>query len=131
MAEDNQENKSGLLKRLLKACLRSPVNFLFSCAVVYCALQAYVLAPSLINKMILLGVVGLWMIWFLAKHLIVLLVVLALLGGGAYVYYELTGREARKCEENGGFWNKNTQTCEEKVSLFDKVKKLFEFQTVK
>ncbi len=129
MAEEEQ--KAGLLKRFLLFCLHSPVNVIFALATVYFALQAYVFAPSMMNKMILLGVVGLWMFWFLAKHMILLLLVLALLGGGAYMYYEFAGRAARKCEESGGFWNKNTQTCETKVSLVDRVKKLFELQSVK
>ena len=54
--------------------------------------------------------------------LLLILFVGALVGG--WLYY--TGKDQAACEEKGGFWNKNTMTCEEKVPFLKQVGKLFE-----
>lgn len=119
MAEENKnEKKRSRGGRLLALMLTSPVNTLFILALAYYAFQIYVLNNSpLLNKAIMLGIACLWILWFAAKNLIKLLLLLILAGTAVYGYYGYATRDARKCEENGGVWNKESKTCEEKNRL--------------
>ena len=105
MAEENKnEKKRSRGGRLLALMLASPVNTLFILALAYYAFQIYVLNNSpLLNKAIMLGIACLWILWFAAKNLIKLLLLLILAGTAVYGY---ATRDVRKCEENGGVWNK-------------------------
>ncbi len=131
MSDETPEKKSHWLKKFFKICLLSPVNILFVLALAYYGTKAYYFNPSIMNKAIFLGIVALWGLWFIAKHMMMLLIVIGILGGGAYLWYDLSQKEARKCEESGGFWNENTRVCEEKVSFTDKVKKFIDEQRAK
>ena len=107
--------------------LTSPVNTLFILALAYYAFQIYVLNNSpLLNKAIMLGIACLWILWFAAKNLIKLLLLLILAGTAVYGYYGYATRDARKCEENGGVWNKESKTCEEKTGWLLEIQKLVE-----
>jgi len=99
----------------------SPVNIIFVIAAAYFGAQAYLWQPTLINKLIFYGIVALWVFWIIARYMIYLFVALALVGGGYYAYYQYSTREIRKCEDAGGVWNKETQTCEAKKSLLEKI----------
>lgn len=89
--------------------------------------QIYVLNNSpLLNKAIMLGIACLWILWFAAKNLIKLLLLLILAGTAVYGYYGYATRDARKCEENGGVWNKESKTCEEKTGWLLEIQKLVE-----
>lgn len=123
---EKEDKQSPWWKRLLKAVFFSPVNFLFIVALIYFALKAYLFDPSITNKLIVAGIVGLWMFWFIAKHMLALFLVLLLLGGGAYLYYDFSHRESKKCEASGGYWNENTKSCEAKLSLWERAQKLFQ-----
>ena len=134
MAEENKnEKKRSRGVRLLALMLTSPVNTLFILALAYYAFQIYVLNNSpLLNKAIMLGIACLWILWFAAKNLIKLLLLLILVnvaqirGPAVYGYYGYATRDARKCEENGGVWNKESKTCEEKTGWLLEIKKLVE-----
>lgn len=80
MAEENKnEKKRSRGVRLLALMLTSPVNTLFILALAYYAFQIYVLNNSpLLNKAIMLGIACLWILWFAAKNLIKLLLLLIL-----------------------------------------------------
>ena len=82
MAEENKnEKKRSRGVRLLALMLTSPVNTLFILALAYYAFQIYVLNNSpLLNKAIMLGIACLWILWFAAKNLIKLLLLLILAG---------------------------------------------------
>ena len=82
MAEENKnEKKRSRGVRLLVLMLTSPVNTLFILALAYYAFQIYVLNNSpLLNKAIMLGIACLWILWFAAKNLIKLLLLLILAG---------------------------------------------------
>lgn len=96
-------------------------------ALAYYAFQIYVLNNSpLLNKAIMLGIACLWILWFAAKNLIKLLLLLILAGTAVYGYYGYATRDARKCEENGGVWNKESKTCEEKTGWLLEIQKLVE-----
>ena len=116
----SEGKKPGLIKRFLKAFLFSPVNLIFAVATAFFAAKAYMWEPTWMNKLIFFGVAGLWVFWIVARYMVVLFIVAALLGGGYYMYYQYSTREIRKCEQSGGIWNKETKTCEEKVSIIDK-----------
>ena len=93
-------------------------------ALAYYAFQIYVLNNSpLLNKAIMLGIACLWILWFAAKNLIKLLLLLILAGTAVYGY---ATRDVRKCEENGGVWNKESKTCEEKTGWLHEIQKLVE-----
>lgn len=128
MAEENKnEKKRSRGGRLLALMLTSPVNTLFILALAYYAFQIYVLNNSpLLNKAIMLGIACLWILWFAAKNLIKLLLLLILAGTAVYGYYGYATRDVRKCEENGGVWNKESKTCEEKTGWLHEIQKLVE-----
>ena len=101
------ENSNSWLKRFFKIFLFSPVNMVFIVALLWFAAKAYIWEPSFSNKIIVYAILGLWIFWIIARYMIILFVALALLAGGYYAYYQYSHREQRKCEETGGYWNKN------------------------
>lgn len=117
----SEDKKPGLLKRFLKTFLFSPVNIIFAIATAFCAAKAYMWEPSLMNRLIFFGVAGLWAFWIIARYMVVIFVIAALLCGGYYAYYQYSTREIRQCEKSGGEWNKETKTCDAKLSVIDKV----------
>lgn len=116
----SEGNKPGIVKRFFKAFLFSPVNMIFAIATAFFAAKAYMWDPSWTNRLIFFGIAGLWVFWIVARYMVILFVIVALLGGGYYMYYQYSTREIRKCEQAGGVWNKETQTCEAKISIIDK-----------
>lgn len=125
--ETKKEKKRNWSRRFWGIILTSPINTIFILLLAYYAFQVYVLDNSpLMNKAIMVGIACLWILWFAAKNLIKLLLLLALIGSAVYGYYNYTTRDIRKCEQNGGVWNKETKTCEEKTSWFHNIQKLIE-----
>lgn len=114
------------LTRFFKGFLFSPVNLVFIIALSWFGAKAYLWEPSFTNKIIFFGIIGLWMFWIIARYMIILFVVLALLGGGYYAYYQYSNREIKKCEESGGVWNKETKTCEAKLTIWQKIDRWFQ-----
>ena len=117
----SENQKPGIFKRFLKTFLFSPVNLIFAIATAFCAAKAYMWDPTWMNKIIFFAVAGLWAFWIIARYMVVLFVIAALLGGGYYIYYQYSTREIRKCEQSGGVWNKETKTCDAKVSMVDRI----------
>ena len=126
MAEFENKKKTRLLKIILKRAIKSPINSIFIVAALYSATQAFLLSQTFSDKAVFFMVIGVWILFFLAKQLFLFLILILLLGGGAYLYYDYTHKEARQCEENGGYWNSNTQICEEKKSSCEKLKNFWE-----
>lgn len=62
-----------------------------------------------------------WLLWTFAKSLIKILLFVALLAAGAFEYYQYSHRNEIVCEDNGGRWNSERETCEEKSSLWQQV----------
>ena len=125
--ETKNDKKPSLGIRLLRLALASPVNTLFILALAYYAFQIYILGNSpLLNKAIMFGIAGLWILWFAAKNLLKLLLFLALAGVAIYGYYSYATRDIRQCEANGGVWNKERKTCEEKTGWLHELQKLVE-----
>lgn len=124
MVENNQpKEKVKWWKKLLKVMIKSPINSIFVISVIYCVVQAFVFSPTFYNKVLLFAVVCLWVFWFLAKQIFIVLILLGLLCSGGYLYYEYTHKEIRECEEAGRYWNSETKTCEENVPFMEKAKR--------
>ena len=113
-------------RRLIKFIFRNPFNILCALALVFCAFEAYVAQNDVtMYKMIMLGIVALWLFLFIAKSFFRIVVLLVIVGAIAGGWFYFMGRDKAACEEKGGFWNKNTMTCEEKIPLLDKISKFF------
>ena len=123
---DGVSKKSAWWKRILKFVVFSPIKVIFILALLYFGAQAYLFDPSFSNKTAFFLVVGLWILVTLVKHAVFLMIILVILGGGAWWYYQYSHQEQKQCEEQGGYWNSNTQVCEEKVSPMGKFKKIFD-----
>ena len=71
MSEEKKENK---FKKITIFCLKNVVNIIFGLLAAYYALLAFVLEISPFeNKVMLGGVVVLWLLWVFAKAIIKLL----------------------------------------------------------
>lgn len=122
----SEEKESGWFGRFLGFVFSNPVSLICLGAIVYCAVQAYVLNNSpFMYKAAMAGVVVFWLFLFIAKNMFKLVVLLLIAGGIAFGWFYFTGRDKKACEESGGFWNKNTMTCEEKVSWWKQAQKFF------
>lgn len=123
----DEPNKTSCWKRFALACLRSPVNTLFSGALLYLVFYIWVLGnDAFYYKMLLLGVILLWLLWIMAKYVLTLLLILAVLGIGGYLYYDYSRQDIVKCEEAGGYWNKKTKQCEEKRTFWQQLQDRWE-----
>ncbi len=121
----SEENKSGYLSRILRLILKSPVNTLFIIFLAYFALKVYLWDGGLLDKAAMIGIIGLWMFWFIAKHMLLLFLVLLLLGGGFYWYYSGADSAQSVCEEDGGIWDSKTKTCRGEDNWLSAVKKIW------
>ena len=105
---------------------RNPINILALIVVLYSSFQIFVLdKPDFSYKIALAAAVGIWLLLFIAKHLLKILVLAVIIGAGAYAWYSFSSQDKIACEEKGGFWNENTLTCEEKVPFMQKLEKFF------
>ncbi|MBQ7285449.1 MAG: hypothetical protein IJW72_04275 [Alphaproteobacteria bacterium] len=124
---DDKNSASPLWKRFLLRCLKSPIHTMFVMALLYGAFYIYVLGnDDFYYKMVMLGIVLLWILWCIAKYVLTLILILGVLGIGAYLYYDYSQREVVECEKTGGYWNKKTQKCEEKRSFWQQVEDKWE-----
>ena len=113
------------IRRFIGFVLRNPLNILCVLALGFCAFEAYVLQnDTTLYQMIMIGIVAVWVFVFIAKSFFRIVVLLLIAGAIACGWFYYTGRDKAACEEKGGFWNKNTMTCEEKVPLLDRIGKL-------
>ncbi len=120
MSENKDDNK---LKKIALFCLKNIVNLFFGIAASYYALLAFVLeiAPTE-NKIMLAGVVVLWLLWLFAKAIITLVFSIIIVLLILYGWYYYNHYDEIVCKNNGGVWNKQEQICEEKVDLWQKIK---------
>ena len=113
------------IRRFISFILRNPINILCVLALGFCAFEAYILKnDTTLYQMIMVGIVAVWVFLFIAKSFFRIVVLLLIAGAIACGWFYYTGRDKAACEEKGGFWNKNTMTCEEKVPLLDRIGKL-------
>ena len=123
----SEENKTTLANRLWRLCLRSPVSVLAVVLLAYYGFLAFVLEKDpFLNKTIMLGIVFLWGVWFFLKNIIKILLIVAIIGCGAYGWYRYANMDRIKCEESGRVWNEATQTCEEKLTFWEEIQNKWE-----
>lgn len=127
MSDNAEDQKDPLLKRILLWCLTSPVNVIFIVALIYYGIQAFVLGHNvMLNKLIMVGLAGGWILWFAAKNFLKILFVIVLIAAGAYGCYYFSHQEQHKCEDSGGVWDAKTQTCKEKQTLWQQINQWLE-----
>ncbi len=120
------DNNSSLLKRMGMACLRSPIHTLFAIATLGCLGYIFILGNAdFFYKMVLVGIVLLWLFWVIAKYVLAFLLILGMLGVGGYFYYNYSRQDMLACEQSGGYWNKNTKTCEEKRTFVQQLESMW------
>ena len=124
MSED-QKIKSGWFRRFLLLAVKSPVSTALALFLAYFALKAYVFGGGFTDEAAVFGIIGLWMFWFIARHLLLLLALVVLLGGGAWWYCSYARRAETACEESGGVWNRENKTCEEKSGFWAELQKMW------
>jgi hypothetical protein len=104
--------------------LKNPVNVLCAVVFLFFAAKRYLFNGDMTDQLIMLGAVALWVVWFLATHILLLVFAVLLLGGIWYGYYTHYQRLKAECEQSGGEWHADLKVCEEKVSLAQKTKKI-------
>ena len=123
----SEENKTTLANRLWRLCLRSPVSVLAIVLLAYYGFLAFVLEKDpFLNKTIMLGIVFLWGVWFFLKNIIKILLIVAIIGCGAYGWYRYANMDRIKCEESGREWNEATKTCEDKLTFWQEIQNKWE-----
>ncbi len=121
----DEENKKSTLGAILLAIARSPVNVVLGAALAYFAARVYFFDGGMLDKIYMFGTAALWAFWFLAKHILILMAFLILCAGGFYWYYTYQHQAEQECRDNGGAWNKKTQTCEEKTGFWAQIEKMW------
>ncbi|MBQ8870540.1 MAG: hypothetical protein IJ019_04100 [Alphaproteobacteria bacterium] len=125
---DNKENNR--FKKFFIFCLRNIVNVIFCCLTIYYGLLSFVLQISpLENKIILAIVVVLWLLWLFAKAIITMVLSIIIVLLILYGWYYYTNYEQISCKNSGGVWNEQTQVCEEKVDLLQRIKNIWKEKT--
>lgn len=127
MSEEKKENK---FKKIATFCFKNVINIIFGLLAAYYALLAFVLdiAPFE-NKVMLGGVIALWLLWIFAKAIITLVISIVIVLLIAYGWYHYTHYDEIVCKNNGGVWNKQEKICEEKVDLWQRIKDVWENRT--
>lgn len=117
------ENKNGSRwKKILLSIAASPVNSLFGAVVLFYAARIFIFGQdTLFIKLEAGGVVFCGCYGHLPKALSSFCCLVALLAAGAFEYYQYSHRNEIVCEDNGGRWNSERETCEEKSSLWQQV----------
>lgn len=123
---DTNEKKKNIFVRGLIAAIKSPINTIFLLALLYFAVQNYILGnASWSNKTLLIATVCLWIGYQFAKYAFKLVVILIIAAALFFGYLSYANREADSCLDNGKTWDEKTQTCVEKDGLIQKVQKLW------
>ena len=98
-------------------------HILFVGALAYFALLAFVLEKDpMMNKMIMIMICGLWVLWIFAKTLITTLMVLALVAVMCWSCYYVMHAKESECKNAGREWNAKEQICEDKKPIAEKLK---------
>ena len=91
-----KEEKESFIIRFLSICVKAPVTIFFLSLLGYFAFQTYILDNSpFTNKIIIFCLLILWVIWFLARHMIKVLIIVCIVGAIAYAYYTHTQQQIK------------------------------------
>lgn len=95
----------------------------FTVALAYFALLAFVMEKDpMMNKMIMLMICCLWVLWIFAKSLIKIAAAIVLLGAMAYAGYYVMNAKEIECKKAGREWNAKLEVCEDKKTMGEKLK---------
>ncbi len=95
----------------------------FASALAYFGFLAFVAEKDpMTNKMIMIVVGGLWVLWIFAKSLIKMAVLVALIGTMLFAGYYVIHAKEIECKNAGRHWNKELQICEDKKTIGQKLK---------
>ena len=118
------EEKKSFLRKLLGWTVRNPINVICLIVLGYCAIQIYILENDVVtHRVVMFGTVGAWIVLFLANHLLKVILLLVVVLGIAYGWFQFSNKDKIACEEQGGFWNENTLDCEKKISFWEQLNK--------
>ena len=67
MSED--KNKQSKIVEGLRVLISSPINTLLAIALLYFATKVYLFNGTMTDKLFMLGVMGIWIFWFIIKHI--------------------------------------------------------------
>ncbi len=124
MSEEKENNK---YKKIAIYCLKNIVNVILGCLTAYYALLAFVLQISPTeNKIMLVGVIVLWLLWVFAKAIITLVLSIVIVLLMLYGWYYYTHYDEIVCKNNGGVWNSKEQICEEKIDIWQRLKDVWQ-----
>ena len=71
----------------------NPINTLCLIVSSYCALQIYILENDVMtHKIIMFGSIGVWIVLFLANHLLKVILLLVVAGGIAYGWFHFSNK---------------------------------------
>lgn len=96
-------------------------HILFLSALAYFALLAFVLDKDpMMNKMIMVMICGLWVLWIFAKTFIKVMMIVVLLAVMGYAGYYIVHAEEIECKKAGREWNAKERICEDKKTMSEK-----------
>ena len=122
-----ETSKDSWIKKVLKWLFLSPVNAVFILLLTYYGVRIFLLGQdSMAVKAQGAGVLFLWILWFAAKSIIKLLFVVMLVLAVAYGWYQYSRHDEIVCKDNGGNWNRELKICEEKLTLWQQIKRMME-----
>ena len=127
-----EEKKVGLWAKIGAFGLKNPIASLFALVIAYYAAKIYIFGgDTFTNKAILYALFVAWGVYFVVRHLFKVLLALIILGGIGYGIYAYSQKEIKKCEDSGGKWNEETQTCEFEETFLDKLKNAWQILSIK
>ncbi len=96
-------------------------HIIFAAVAGYFAFLAFLVEKDpMINKMILIIVLGLWILWIFAKSFLKILAAIVLVAGMLLAGYYVLHADEIECKKSGREWNKELKVCEDKKSIVEK-----------
>ena len=103
--------------------IKYAVHILFACALAYFGLLAFVIEKDpMLNKMIMIMIVGFWLLWIFAKSVIKIMLAIVLLGAMLFAGYYVLHYQELECKNAGRHWNKELKVCEDKKTMTQRLK---------
>ncbi len=98
-------------------------HIVFAAALAYFATLAFVMDKDpMTNKMLMVIVAGLWVLWIFAKSLLKTAAVIAIIGAVTLAGYYVIHAKEIECKNAGRVWNKKLEICEDKKTISEKIK---------
>lgn len=106
--------------------LKYSVHVVFGIFLAYFGLLAFVFDKDpIINKMMMVIVAGVWLLWIFAKSMLKIVLITLIVGSIGFACYYVLHAPEIECKKSGREWNKKEQLCEDKKTVFEKIKNSF------